>query len=259
VENLAVQVLCEREPELDAEALAARVRETLPGTVAVGDRDKPLLAHEDYPQEFSDGTKAILTLVARQDPDAEIGPLDLSQSWAFPDAEAVVARASTALLVAEMLGRGAPARDRVTAFKATLAAVVEQTRPLAVWSPSAVELVSPERVSEHPLSCLVNVRLFRVEDEEGVCVLDTIGLHALALPDFQLHFRGLEPDELAGHLRNLAAYAFEHEGEIESGHTVSGPGGEGRWTLRIEDSLVDPDRVVFDVDPGPPYAAGRRG
>jgi hypothetical protein len=259
-EALMAELLYERAPELDAEALAARVRETLPKTVAVPGGDGVLLAHEDFPIEFEEGTKAILTSVMRPGEDTEgAGPYDLTQSWAFEAKEDAAQRATTTLLVVEMLGHTAPAKDRVTAFKAALRAVVEQTLPLGIWSAGAAELVAPERVAEHPLACLVNVRLFRVAGEEGVCVLDTLGLHALGMPDFQLHFRELDPSELAGHLRNLAAYAFEHEDAIESGHTISGPGGEGRWTLQLEDALVAPDRAVLDIDPGPPYAAGGRG
>ena len=255
------ELLYERPPELDAEALAALVRETLPKTVAVpGAAGGALLAHEDFPIEFDEGTKAILTTVMRPGADSGgPGPYDLSQSWAFEDKAEAAEKATTTLLVAEMLGRSAPAKDRVTAFKAALEAVVDQTRPLAIWSAGAAELVAPGRVGEHPLACIVNVRLFRVQGEEGVCVLDTLGLQALGMPDFQLHFRELDPSELAGHLRNLAAYAFEHEAEIESGHTISGPGGEGRWKLELEDALVAPERLVLDIDPGPPYAAGGRG
>ena len=259
-EALMAELLYERAPELDAEALAERVRETLPKTVAIPG-DQPLLAHEDFPIHFEEGTKAILTAVMRPDADADAGagPYDLSQSWAFEGKEDAASRAATTLVVAEMLGRTAPAKDRVTAFKAALAAVVEQTAPLAIWSATGTELVSPERVAEHPLACLVNVRLFRIQDDDGVYVLDTLGLDALGLPDFQLHFRELDPSELAGHLRNLAAYAFEHENAIESGHTISSPGGDGRWQLQLEDALVAPDRLVLDIDPGPPYAAGGRG
>ena len=259
VEALMVELLYERPPELDAEGLAAAVRGTLPGTVAVGDDpERPMLAHEDFPIEFEEGTKAILTVVARSDRDA-VGPYDLSQSWSFEDKESAADRATTTLLVAEMVGRAAPARDRVAAFKAALEAVVEQTRPLAIWSASAAELVAPERVGEHPLTCLVNVRLFRIENDEGVCVLDTLGLNALGMPDFQLHFRGLDPSGLAWHLRNLAAYAYEHGAEIESGHTISGPDGKGRWKLQLEEALVAPERLVLDIDPGPPHSAGNRG
>lgn len=257
-EALMAELLFEAPPEVQAEALAERVRETLPKTVAVPGKH-PLLAHGDFPQRFEDGTKPILTAVMRPDESAGAGPYDLSQSWAFDGKDDAAARATTTLLVVEMIGRGAPAEDRVTAFKAALGAVVEETGPLAIWSAGGAELVSPDRVGEHPLACLVNVRLFRVEDDEDVCVMDTLGLDALGFPDFQLHFRGLDPSEMAGHLRNLAAYALEHGKEIRSGHTISGPGGDGKWKLQLEDALVAPGRQVLDIDPGPPYAAGGRG
>jgi hypothetical protein len=256
---LMAEVLYEAPPELDAEALAQKVRETLPNTVAVeGEAGVAMLAHEDFPVRFEEGTKAILTAFMRPGADTVPGPYDISQSWAFEGGEAAAERATTTLLVAEMLGRSEPAADRVKAFKAALTAVVELTSPLAIWASGGAELVTPDSVGEHPLACLVNVRLFRVADDEGACVMDTLGLDALGLPDFQLHFRDLDPTELAGHLRNLAAYALEHGKEIRSGHTISGPGGEGRWTLNLEDALVAPRRPVLDIDPGPPYAAGER-
>ena len=110
-----VELLFAQPPELDAEALAAAVRETLPGTVAV-DGEQVILAHEDYPQELEDGTKPLLTVVMRPGEDAGAGPYDLSQSWAFEEKEAAAERAATTLLVAEMLGRGRAAagpRDRL--------------------------------------------------------------------------------------------------------------------------------------------------
>ena len=58
VQALMAELLYERAPGLDAERLAARVRETLPGTVAVGDDPaKPMLAHEDFPIELDEGTR----------------------------------------------------------------------------------------------------------------------------------------------------------------------------------------------------------
>ena len=94
-----VELLFAQPPELDAEALAAAVRETLPGTVAV-DGDQVILAHEDYPQELEDGTKPLLTVVMRPGEGAGAGPYDLSQSWAFEEKEAAAEQAATTLLVA---------------------------------------------------------------------------------------------------------------------------------------------------------------
>ena len=45
---------------------------------------------------------------------------------------------------------------------------------------------------------------------------------------------------------------------IADGDTISGPEGNEHWRCRHEDALVGPRRRVLDVDPGEPYAAGRR-
>jgi hypothetical protein len=51
-QTLMVELLYEAPPHVDAEQIAARVRETLAGTHAVGDAaGKAMLAHRDFPRE----------------------------------------------------------------------------------------------------------------------------------------------------------------------------------------------------------------
>jgi hypothetical protein len=249
-EALAVELLYERAPELDAERIAARVRERLPGTVALADQPGVMLAHEDFPREFEDGRKAILTLIVPPDSKRDAvgaGDFDLSQSWAFRDGHEAVARATTTLLVAEMLGAGGPPRDRVRAFSSALRAVAAETGPLAVWSPAAQELLDPASLERHPLAGLVNVRMF---DAEDALLMDTLGLHTLGLPDFQLRGRDLDERAVARHLLNLAAHAVDAEQPIEDFDTVSGPTGEERWPLELTRATVPPERDVFDIRAG---------
>ena len=80
--------------------------------------------------------------------------------------------------------------------------------------------------------------------------MDTLGLHALGLPDFQIRFRDLPPGRVASVLYNLAAYVLENSDVIDAGHTVAGVNGDEHWPCRHEDALVEPDRVVLDIDPG---------
>ena len=87
--------------------------------------------------------------------------------------------------------------------------------------------------------------------------MDTLGLHVLGLPDLQCHFTGLDPNGIARILHNTAAYIYEHGDVIDDGHTISGPDGEA-WRCQHEDTLVPPHRLVLDLDPGDPHAAGTR-
>lgn len=116
----------------------------------------------------------------------------------------------------------------------------------------------PGQLGEHDLAGVVNVRLFRIENDPGVTVMDTIGLHCLGLPDLQCHFRDLDPGAMARVLYDTAAYVFENGDVIEDGHTVAGVGGDEHWRCQHEDALVEPRREVLDIDPGDPFAAGGR-
>lgn len=42
------------------------------------------------------------------------------------------------------------------------------------------------------------------------------------------------------------------------GNTISGVRGDEHWRCRHGPALVGPDRLVIDIDPGAPYAAGGR-
>ena len=99
-----------------------------------------MLAHRDFPREFEDGRKAILTLIVPPDSNqegADAADFDLSQSWSFRDAHEAVERAATTLLVAEMVGAGGPPRDRARAFGAAVGAGEAPLAPDAGFGASA--------------------------------------------------------------------------------------------------------------------------
>src|SRR4051794_40443370 len=88
---LAVELLYEAAPELDADRIAARIQASLPKTVAIAEEPGVMLAHEDFPTEFPEGTKAILTRIVPPRPgQGRRERVDLSQSWAFHGGRAVV-------------------------------------------------------------------------------------------------------------------------------------------------------------------------
>jgi hypothetical protein len=45
---------------------------------------------------------------------------------------------------------------------------------------------------------------------------------------------------------------------IENGHAVEGITAGSKWLCQHENSILEPSRVVLDLYPGPPHAAGRR-
>jgi hypothetical protein len=103
------------------------------------------------------------------------------------------------------------------------------------------------------------VRFYNIEDSGGEIVMDTLGSGALGLTDLQMHYRDLEPQKVAGLLYDVATYLLEQGDVIDNGHTVQGFLPEDRWQCLHEMSLLEPQRLVLDIDPGPPFAAGQRG
>lgn len=254
----------DRAPALDREQLRRDVSSTLPDTELLESpesSDVTMFAHLAFVTDFEDGkrvpiTTAVMPGHSGQHPDHS--KVDLSQTWDFPAAQERLARCAHELLIAEVMGRYRPPEERVAAFRAVVLAVVKQVRPVAVWWPTSMLVSDAPDEDGSLLMGLVNVRMFRIGDSGGDMLMDTIGLAAIDLPDVQCHFRGLEPSQVAALLYNVGNYLFEAGDVIDDGHTVEGLDPGQRWRCQHENSLVGPARVVLDVNPGTPYAAGHR-
>ena len=97
--------------------------------------------------------------------------------------------------------------------------------------------------------CL-DLRLYNVGDgKPGELLMDTVGLHLLGLPDFQIRFKNLDEGEIAGLLWNYAYYIFEQGDVFENGNTILGLEPNSRWKCERQKSLVAPERIVINVQP----------
>ena len=259
---LLVELLYQQQPRLDERRLLAEVNKALPGTVLTGgDRQPTLLAHEGHgATDIGDAGVPVMSVIMPVGPDqlADPGRIDLSQTWDFPQARAVLGRCRAALTIGEMFGRVRPPAERLEAFRATALAVCRLTAPAAAWWPTASQLQPPPSPDSQPLMGLLNVRLFRVEGSTSDVVMDTLGLQVFGLPDLQCHCHGMELPRLAGYLRTAAAYVFEHGDVIHDGDTIEGMEPGDKWRCRQEEALIPPDRFVIDLDPGDEYASGER-
>ncbi len=183
---------------------------------------------------------------------------DTSQTWDWPEADDALAGARASVLVTEMFAGPYGTRDRVAALVGVVVALSAATRPVAISWPTSQRVTDPAAPVSDGLGGLVNVRLFAVSDDEDEMVMDTRGLAPFGLPDLQVHFRDLEPPRLAALLYATADYLLQAGDVIGDGNTISGLEGDEHWRCEHEDALVPPARTVLDIDPGDPYAAGRR-
>lgn len=261
----SVELLFDVDYDLEGPELHAALCMRCPNADLRGSGGSIALFHKDAPIQLKDAAICAQTAILRSDSvvaSADHEPA-LQQTRDWPAARESVARARRQLLVTDLMSSALPAVRRLEVFQRALAAVVSAMRPSAIAWSAAGKLVDPARFLEamssndpaDRLLLALNVRLFNVGDRPGECVMDTMGLASLGLPDLQLHSKGLDPDGVARHLFNSAFYILEKGDVIADGQTIDGIPPGKKWRCQHEASLVGPSRVVLDIDPGPPFTA----
>jgi hypothetical protein len=255
-----VELLYGKAPSLDPGAIQKALATSLPESEVKALKPGHLsVVHKGHIVKFADGEGKPMTAVLT----AENRPVSqeefreaLEQTWSWPreDARARIGRSRFRVLVMDLLSLGQPYQTRLRLVYEVIRAVARTTQPeVAYWHPAGW-MVAPEKLTDDPLDAALNVRLFRVDNRPGEIVMDTLGLAALGVPDVQCHFKGLEEGRMAGFLRGVGTYVFEHGDVIGDGDTVPGPQPNEKWACRHEMALVAPARVVIDIDPGPPHS-----
>jgi hypothetical protein len=244
-------------PAIDRPALLAELRSRL-GRVETLVGDMLAFVAHDFPVPPQDGIDCAIVFLSPSDEpfDATGVRGALEQTWNWAGAGAALAECRYAITLTDMMARGLDPRRRWQLVRGALESVFAIARPDVVhWAP-AQKLVDPAGDLSDPL-LPVNARLFRVENRlPGECVMDTVGLHLLGLPDLQVHFVGMEPDRMARYLLDVAGYLLAHGPVLGHGQRVAGIGEGEQWTCTEEAALVGPARPVVAIRPSPRYAVG---
>lgn len=257
-----VEWLYASQPSLNAAEIQAELRQALPESLVeqVGTDGRDLsIVHKGHTVEFADGRGKAITAVftARDRPISEAefeGALQQTWTWPRDEARDKIRRSHARVVEMDLMSRGQPYGTRLALVHEVAKAIARVTRPeICYWHPAGW-MVAPERLTNDPLDAAMNVRLFNVESRSGELVMDTLGLAAIGLPDIQCHFRGLEAGRVAGLLRSIGRYVFEKGDVIDDGHTVQGLEPSDKWKCRHELALVEPKRMVLDLNPQPPYS-----
>ena len=73
----------------------------------------------------------------------------------------------------------------------------------------------------------------------------------------------MDPNHVVNYVYNIASYQFDNDFPMKSGDTIDSIDENGRiqttpqWPVQYEDSLVDPLRMVLDINCGE-HAGGNR-
>lgn len=267
-----VELLLEAPPQISKSDLIQVLRRHCGRVDALdGDEEDGLLSFVfgDFPIIYADKMVAAQAFMAVSDKplDAQVLEPALQQSWDWPEVRVASDRHHCTLLVTDLMSSGLDYKRRLGLFTRVVQSVVEVVSCLAIHWRRSQRLVDPavylaslrDADDNSPIFPAVNVRFFTIENEApGEMLMDTLGLTALGIPDLQCHFLGLDPKEIAQMLYNSALYLYENGDVINDNETIQGLSERQRWVCRHEDSLIAPERIVLDVNPGRPYAAGGR-
>jgi hypothetical protein len=260
----------QRTPTCDYAAVRARAAEILESDLDSTDPQEVDQAfrifHKVHMVQYSDRQAPAQSaiLASSQPVRLEAYRKEIQQSWRCPREEELLRACNESRLVTELFSQLLPARDRITLFHGALQAMIEVTNRDALVFKHSQQVIEP---SEYLAACgqqpilrpgSLNVRFFKISDSAGELLMDTRGMAEIGLHDLQCHFRQLDPTEVARVLFNTAVYVFENGPVIESGQTVEGVEPGSKWRCQFEDSLLEPQREVLDLNPGKPYAPGKR-
>lgn len=269
-EIYAVELLFAQIPRLDPHTLLTSLRMRCGSVDLIERRDNDtflIYALMDYPIELDDATLPVQAIISlRPDPlDVTSYEPALQQTWDWPEARLAVSQACYSVLVTELLGRYLDYGPRLRLFQNVIMSMLDFIPCTAIYWQPCQKIVEPAAYWEamhdgEPASFLtaVNVRLLRVEGgSPSEVVMDTLGLAALGLPDLQIHYAGLDPGQVGRALYKLAYYLYQNGDVIVDGQIVPGFRDEDRWQSRHAMSLIEPRRIVLDLNPGYPYAGLR--
>lgn len=278
-EMLMAQLLFHKQPKpAFAQEIKAMLEKQLGSVEKVSDKEKEnilMFSVKKYKTQFKDAPSPISPVACFINPapfdTQHIPEMQRSQFWDVQDGETVIESCTWVVNVFSFLSVGLDYREQAQLFLAQVeTALAQYPTCMAIYIPISGKLMLPEMfISDKKtnqatrfLKLFLNVRFFNVADSKAQ-IIDSCGLHVFHMPDVQVHFTGLDPDDVVRYVYNLVSYQFENNFPIQNGDRVDGFGPDGKittkvqWGAQYENALVEPDRIVLDVTCAE-HAAGTR-
>lgn len=259
-EMLMVKLLFSGKPNLNADQILAKLKQQMSNIDHSFAVSSLIFSFPDYPVQLADATiPAQLNILIPDRNEAGVGLPDtaFTQNWHWPEANEVAQSCQYEILITDLMSRSLHFKARVNLFMDFLTAVIKVTQPNAIYTFHSDKILNPVAVSNlwetdktQALYTLCNVRLFNVSNDpqNRELLMDTLGLHALGLPDFQIRFTGLNENEIANLLWTYAYHTYEYGDIIEEVDTMEGLTGS-KWKCVKQLSLVAPERIVVNIIP----------
>ncbi len=243
------------------------------GQTEATSKEKNILgfAAKEYEVQYKDGKVPPLLMITEcTDEPYEANEIKRSQFWDCKESEEIFSDCKYRIIAVDMLAGGMNYKERADMLIKYLYALMEMFPECeAVIFENSGKMFTRENIVDCTIPdedkfiyFAVNVRFFNISDTNGDMIVDTLGMSTLLLPDLQYHFHGINPDFVVNHAYNMLSYIFENDCPIKNNDYADGikdgkMSREVQWKCRYEDSLIQPIRLVIDVDTGE-YASGGR-
>lgn len=224
------------------------------------------IAFTEYTMDWGEGKRIpIQMLFLNAEDNFEISKYqdDIQQSWDWSEAKEVLPKCQKRIVITDFMARGLDNPKKIELFNKVISVFITETHCDALYMPLSKCFRNPKTFIEYKNHGGVNygyfnIRLFNIQNSDGDMIMDSIGLFDFVLPDIQCHFHKLNPSEVATALYNITNYIMENGDIIKDGNTVQGINENDKWYCQHETSLLEPKRIVIDINPGTEYAAGNR-
>lgn len=252
-----VSLFYENKPEIDKDKIFSELKLRFKNINPSGNEEPLAFFFPDYEVNFNENSFPAQGVIIS--PDAEISlhrfTKAFPQSWHWSDVKGVMRKCNFEINLTDLMSKHLAHQARLEFFQKFLCAVVRATKPSVIYFRNSEKFIKPEDFLEACdkeqgdfLHGAMNIRLFNIGD--GEVLMDTLGLHAFGLADFECRFtRKYDPGEIAGVLTNIAYYVFETGDLIRSNSTIQGIGKNPIWKTRYEESKAEPKRLVVNVIP----------
>lgn len=227
----------------------------------------------EYTVDFSDAKNVpfqlmMFDIVQREKPLCD--EITKTQFWRTPNSEDLINSCQWQVMISDFMSINHPPKIRTKILSDWLYIALELFPTCkAVWFEGSRNILDVETLNNNPLSEEnrvlyggMNARFFRIGTSDDF-IVDTLGLHTFGVPDVQIHFHSLNPNDVVNLAYDIAFYQFENDVPITDGETVAGLDEKGimneniQWKCQYEVSIIDPKREVLDINPEN-YAAGNR-
>ncbi|GAA4211157.1 hypothetical protein GCM10022289_39680 [Pedobacter jeongneungensis] len=260
-ELLSAKLLFLKKPILDSNLLLTEVEKHFAKVDHSFTKSTLIFSFPDHTIQLADGAvPAQCTIMIPDQEEAEIDLPDAAfqQNWHWPEANQTAKNCTYEILVTDFMSRTLPYKERLNLFMDFLVAVIRVTQPNAVYSSPAQKILNPANITSiwdtdkmQTLNAICNVRLYNVSNDADhkELLMDTLGLHTIGLPDFQIRFSVANENEIANLLWTYAYYVYEYGDVILDGNSLEGVNAGSKWKCEKQLSLVAPGRVVVNVIP----------